>query len=419
MIRFVHNLLLIVVCSSLGVIAPLAQAATLTVTNGNDSGSGSLRDRVAAANDGDTIVFAGGINTVTLDSGQIVVGKSITITGAPGTFTTIMRSSGASTRFRVLTVGPGASISSRAAITLQNLVISGGDQFSNAGGAIFVEEHTDLTVDGCVLHDNYADTFGGAINITATSHLTMQRCTLQSNAAGNAGGAISILYGGAADIDSSVFVSNTASAAGAIFARSWDDTNDTTPGNVFLNISNSTLSGNSVPDLYGSAIYLVRIGDRADLAPVYLTATLTHVTVANNVGSYSILATSVAGVGAGTLTTTASVYDNPGALGNITNGGLSFIMYGGYNLFADSGPTGPGGLDGMNLFNIIPQLGALGDHGGPTQTILPSYTSAAVDAIPSANCVRATDQRGLIRPQGSGCDIGAAELDRIFADGFE
>ena len=137
---------------------------------------------------------------------------------------------------------------------------------------------------------------------------------------------------------------------------------------------------------------------------------LTHVIVANNVGSYSILATSVAGVGAGTLTTTASVCDNPGALGNITNGGLSFIMYGGYNLFTDSAPTGPGGLDGTNLFNSNPHLGPLADHGGPTQTILPSYTSATVDA---------TDQRDLARPQGNGCDIGAAELDRIFADGFE
>ena len=137
---------------------------------------------------------------------------------------------------------------------------------------------------------------------------------------------------------------------------------------------------------------------------------LTYVIVANNVGSYSILATSVAGVGAGTLTTTASVCDNPGALGNITNGGLSFIMYGGYNLFTDSAPTGPGGLDGTNLFNSNPHLGPLADHGGPTQTILTSYTSATVDA---------TDQRDLARPQGNGCDIGAAELDRIFADGFE
>ncbi len=43
-------------------------------------------------------------------------------------------------------------------------------------------------------------------------------------------------------------------------------------------------------------------------------------------------------------------------------------------------------------------------------------TSPAVDAIPVANCTDAngnpvtTDQRGVSRPQGKGCDIGAYEL---------
>ena len=38
--------------------------------------------------------------------------------------------------------------------------------------------------------------------------------------------------------------------------------------------------------------------------------------------------------------------------------------------------------------------------------------SAAVDAIPSATpgCSGTTDQRGIARPQGNGCDIGAYEL---------
>jgi len=51
----------------------------------------------------------------------------------------------------------------------------------------------------------------------------------------------------------------------------------------------------------------------------------------------------------------------------------------------------------------------LQDNGGPTWThaLLPG--SSAIDAIPPANCPVDTDQRGVTRPQGNNCDIGAYE----------
>lgn len=58
----------------------------------------------------------------------------------------------------------------------------------------------------------------------------------------------------------------------------------------------------------------------------------------------------------------------------------------------------------------------LQSNGGPTQTVALLATSPAVDAIPVASCTDAnndpvkTDQRGVTRPQGKGCDIGAYEL---------
>ena len=59
-----------------------AHAATITVTNTNDSGPGSLRQALRAANDGDTITFA--VNgTIALTSGGLPVNKSLTISG-PG-----------------------------------------------------------------------------------------------------------------------------------------------------------------------------------------------------------------------------------------------------------------------------------------------------------------------------------------------
>jgi hypothetical protein len=58
-------------------------AATITVTNGNDSGAGSLRQAIIAASLGDTINFAPSVTTVTLTSDELVIDKNLTITG-PG-----------------------------------------------------------------------------------------------------------------------------------------------------------------------------------------------------------------------------------------------------------------------------------------------------------------------------------------------
>jgi hypothetical protein len=61
-----------------------ASAATLTVMNTNDSGPGSLRAAIIQASPGDTIVFAPSVRgTITLTTGQLVISKSLTITG-PG-----------------------------------------------------------------------------------------------------------------------------------------------------------------------------------------------------------------------------------------------------------------------------------------------------------------------------------------------
>src|SRR5260370_32397554 len=57
--------------------------STLTVLNTHDSGAGSLRDLLAAADTGDTIRFdhhlAG--QTITLTSGELVIDKSLDIDG--------------------------------------------------------------------------------------------------------------------------------------------------------------------------------------------------------------------------------------------------------------------------------------------------------------------------------------------------
>lgn len=55
-------------------------------------------------------------------------------------------------------------------------------------------------------------------------------------------------------------------------------------------------------------------------------------------------------------------------------------------------------------------LGALGDHGGPTPTFLPTPSSVAVDKGTDYGCLTVTsDQRGYARRIGRACDVGAVE----------
>lgn len=66
---------------------------------------------------------------------------------------------------------------------------------------------------------------------------------------------------------------------------------------------------------------------------------------------------------------------------------------------------------GYNLTSGDPKLGALGTYGGPTPTMLPLAGSPAIDrGGTAANGCPATDQRGIKRPQGAACDIGAVEV---------
>jgi hypothetical protein len=79
---------------------------------------------------------------------------------------------------------------------------------------------------------------------------------------------------------------------------------------------------------------------------------------------------------------------------------------GGHNLCSDSSaaftsPTSRGNLD--------PRLAPLADNGGPTPTMALLPDSPAIDAGDDSACPPA-DQRGVRRPQGLACDIGAYEL---------
>src|SRR6267154_6798108 len=139
-----------------------AHAATITVTNTNDSGTGSLRQALAVAHDGDSITFAVS-GTITLTSGALVVAKSVTISG-PGAdqlsivgipFQSVFAVSAAT--ISGLTIRNGAvGIDNFGTLTVKNCVISG---MSVAG----IDNGSSLTV----VNSNVSDNDGwGIYNIT-------------------------------------------------------------------------------------------------------------------------------------------------------------------------------------------------------------------------------------------------------------
>src|SRR5262249_16512764 len=113
--------------------------STLTVTNLNDSGAGSLRGQIAAAASGDSIAFANALNgTITLSSGELVIDKNLSIFG-PGATTITVSGGGTQRVFHTLknttvsisgltiangkVTGFGGGIESEGALTLSSSTV--------------------------------------------------------------------------------------------------------------------------------------------------------------------------------------------------------------------------------------------------------------------------------------------------------
>ena len=139
--------LCILVCFALHLsFATQTHAATITVTNTNDSGPGSLRQALVNANDGDTIVFAV-TGTIVLTSDGLVIDNDLTISG-PGAN-------------RLSINGNQAGYGCVFGIAHNNTVTISGLTITNGHCGIF-SDHATLTVSNCVVSDNIGGfSFGG------------------------------------------------------------------------------------------------------------------------------------------------------------------------------------------------------------------------------------------------------------------
>lgn len=253
---------------------------------------------------------------------------------------------------------------------------------------------------------------------------TLRNITFSGNSA-QSGGAIFNhgRSGGASDPNLShiTFAGNNANVGGAMFNVSSD------AGSSSPSISNATFIGNSAN--FGGAMY--NWGEAGDSSP-----RLSNVTFTGNVAgveggalhnngtaggsSYPILSNVILW---GNMATTR----NPEIINYAATGGSAIPVID-HSVVQGSGGSANWvsafGQDAGDNVDADPRLGTPGDHGGSTATLLLGPGSSAIDAGNAGTCadpatVNALDQRGLSRPQGAACDIGAVEMEWIFADGFE
>jgi len=370
-------------------------ANTITVTNTNDSGPGSLRDALAVANNGDTIDATGVSGTISLTSGELQITHAVTING-PGPESLLVAGNAT---FRVFD-----NLASD--VTISGFLIAGGNALGDNGGGILNEGGNSATLSliNCVLAGNSADFGAGIFNLNGK--VMVNKCTLNSNNALFSGGAIAnSAFDGAATLiitNSTLSFNFTDIKGGKDGAGITNGAGGSTFSVASVIVSNSTLSGNSANGNGGG------IANAADL-PNFARLTINNSTFSDN--SAGARGNSIFNEGAAEFEIGNTILNlNQATFGkNISNAGRAASL--GYNLSNDDGSgilTGPG-----DQINTDPELFHLQDNGGPTFTQKPLPGSPAINAgDPSFTPPPFFDQRGpaFQRVSGGRIDIGSVEV---------
>jgi len=155
----------------------IAQAATITVTNNNDSGTGSLRNAIATAVSGDIIIFQSSLanQTITLATTlEIPVNKNLTIDGLAATNLTI---SGNNT-VRVFLL-KSTSVQPTT-LNLKNLKIING-LTTEYGAGVRSEHQGVLNIQNCTFQNNNAHQGGSAVFSHFEGRTTIDNCIFSTN----------------------------------------------------------------------------------------------------------------------------------------------------------------------------------------------------------------------------------------------
>jgi uncharacterized repeat protein (TIGR01451 family)/CSLREA domain-containing protein len=319
----------------------------------------------------------------------------------------------------VLNAGSAASLN---AVRIEFNVVDTASPLVSAdvyGGGVLNQQQKMSIVRGTISHNRIEATNASGGGIASYAQITppggqlfLNSVTVANNSASGTGGGL--VSGGGINIvtlvdtvivDSSLIQSNTVSGSGALL---WGGgihsngemtvINSSIVGNVggqrgggvlnsyLFHSINATLSGNSAAS--GGGLY--------NFNSFNTTSYLTHTTIANSTGGglhvepgapVEVLATLLA--------------NNAG--GNCTG---AAVTHNGASLSDDASCTG------FAFTNVNPLLQPLALNGGATPNHALGAGSPAIDQAGACNGYGViSDQRGLARPQGAACDIGAFELE--------
>lgn len=287
--------------------------------------------------------------------------------------------------------------------TMMGLAVQGGPkrgvvtQVTGSGAA-----GSQLTFSNLLVEDNHQT--GMYFSVPAEDvQVTIRDVIIRNNNVTNSsyyGGGLSIIYGGLVEVSTASIYNNGAFVGAGIYYRSQYSGD-------YLNATNVTLYNNRA-EVSGGGLYAAGASPQG--------VTLTNVTFDKN--------QAWTGTGGSIYTSNATVrlVNTIVADGKISGGTLWFNCDGspsanitslGHNLASD-------GTCGLNASgdqeNLDPMFaGGLTGSGNHPPVVPLVHNSPAVDTGDNSACP-AVDQRGVSRPQGPGCDIGAYEFEPPTAD---
>jgi hypothetical protein len=344
----------------------------------------------------------------------LVIDRNVTLRGevASGPPTTII--TGADLRTPVSFLGS-------VQVVIENVEITHGGQTLGAGGggfglSVVTDEHSNVTLRNSWVRNNLRV----GVWVLGNGTVILENVQITGNGAGgvDAGGTVIIRAsrildnageGSAVSNEGTMYIYDTTISGNRL---SGDEFGVENGAGADLRIERSTISGNRSTgvDNHGNLVMINstisgNVGDGIWSGGESSLLSLVFSTVAQN-GGYGLY------------------LSGPGSPGMridsdynvIENNGLQDCFFS--NLFAITvnlrGPTLSDGscaaaAEGAGYFPAAddPFLTPLADNGGPTQTHALLEGSPAIDAAGDA-CI-GTDQRGIARPVGGGCDIGAFE----------
>jgi hypothetical protein len=343
---------------------PTASANTVTVTSTADHGAGTLRDALATAGTGDVISLPGG--RYVLSTGALTVPGGVRIAGAGARDTTI----DANHTSGVLSAGgPG--------VTISDVTVTGGQSSAGAGG---IASSAGLTLHRVAVVGNVSTAQGGGIASGGAQPLLIDHSLIAGNQSSGGGGIVLT-----ASVTGSSIVAST--IAGNVIAGSGSGGGISTSAPGLL-LDGDTIVGNHAAGGQGGNFRL-NGGMPASIRN-------------------TILAGGIAASGDDCYLSSFSV--------------LTSLGHNAEDHDPNPDPDCQDSFTSADHTDLVLALGPLQDNDGPTDTMLPAAGSPVVDQGDATACA-SVDQRGVARPQGGGCDVGAVErvagaLGSPFADGL-